>query len=200
MKIIINPSLGGNDTGSTVKNITEKDYNLEISKMIFNNLIENEINAYLIRDSDITLTNNDRIRLINNLIQEGDNVIVLTISLANGNDSGTEIIYALKDTDNLANYLSQNIENIGINVLKYYQLRDPDNTINDYYEIINDLENTESIIVSLGYIDNDNDYNYLINKQELLAQAITDSLIEYINKENIYIVKSGDTLFMGNNE
>lgn len=104
----------------------------------------------LLRDSDETLSNSERLRKVESLINEGDTVILLTNVLSGGNDSGAEIIYALKDEDKLASMISNNIESIGQNVIKYYQLRDPLNTSQDFYEIIKDAGNTESLIVSFG--------------------------------------------------
>ena len=194
-KVIINPSLGGSESGNISGSLIEKDYNLEIARRIYNELKSRGINAYLVRDSDITLSLDERINIINDIINQGDNVILLTTMLSSGNDSGSEVIYALRDTDSLAIQLKNSIEDTGINVIKYYQLRDPEETQNDYYPIIDELENTESVIVSFGYVDNSFDNSFLLNNQEKLAQAVSNAIVNYIKKENIYIVQKGDTLY-----
>ena len=194
-KVIINPSAGGNDSGSINGSLIEKNFNLEISKKIYNDLKNKGIDAYLIRDNDITLTNQERLNIINSLINTNEKPIILTNELANGNDSGAEIIYALRDSDVLARDISNEIETTGQSVLKYYQLRDPNDTSQDYYEIIRNPQNTESIIVKYGYPANNLDNNFLLNNIDKLAQAVSKAIYNYLKKENIYIVKKGDTLF-----
>lgn len=194
-KVIINPGSGGSDSGNVSSNLIEKDFNLEIAKAIYDNLKDLGIDAYLLRDSDETLSNLERLRKVESLINEGDTVILLTNVLSGGNDSGAEIIYALKDEDKLASMISNNIESIGQNVIKYYQLRDPLNTSQDFYEIIKDAGNTESLIVSFGYVDNAFDNNFVLDNIIELASAVSNAIYDYLKGENIYIVKAGDNLY-----
>lgn len=194
-KVIINPGSGGSDSGNVSSNLIEKDFNLEIAKAIYDNLKDLGIDAYLLRDSDETLSNSERLRKVESLINEGDTVILLTNVLSGGNDSGAEIIYALKDEDKLASMISNNIESIGQNVIKYYQLRDPLNTSQDFYEIIKDAGNTESLIVSFGYVDNAFDNNFVLDNTIELASAVSNAIYDYLKGENIYIVKAGDNLY-----
>ena len=194
-KVIINPGSGGSDSGNVSSNLIEKDFNLEIAKAIYDNLKDLGIDAYLLRDSDETLSNSERLRKVESLINEGDTVILLTNVLSGGNDSGAEIIYALKDEDKLASMISNNIESIGQNVIKYYQLRDPLNTSQDFYEIIKDAGNTESLIVSFGYVDNAFDNNFVLDNAIELASAVSNAIYNYLKGENIYIVKAGDNLY-----
>lgn len=194
-KVIINPGSGGSDSGNVSSNLIEKDFNLEIAKAIYDNLKDLGIDAYILRDSDETLSNSERLRKVESLINEGDTVILLTNVLSGGNDSGAEIIYALKDEDKLASMISNNIESIGQNVIKYYQLRDPLNTSQDFYEIIKDAGNTESLIVSFGYVDNVFDNNFVLDNTIELASAVSNAIYDYLKGENIYIVKAGDNLY-----
>lgn len=67
---------------------------------------------------------------------------------------------------------------------------------------------TESITVEYGFLDSTgDDVNQLKTKWEDYAEAVVRALVEYLNLTyvpveggNYYTVKSGDTLFMGNNE
>lgn len=132
------------------------------------------------------LNNNyDVIMLDNNILQEEKNKIInnsnnyFLISNKLSNTSN-EIIYPLKDNNLLAISLAEKIP-----VSKYYQLRSPVNTNLDYYEIFRNLNNNKGIIIK--YNDNSlNDNNIL-----LIYQVISN----YLNNENIYIVKSGDSLY-----
>ena len=76
--------------------------------------------------------------------------ILISTTVAEGGSSGAEIIYALKDEDDLASQISNELEISGLNVLKYYQLRNPDDTSKDFYAIIREPENTESMIINAG--------------------------------------------------
>ena len=193
--VIINPQYGGSETGKINNSFIEKNFNLDISKVIYNTLKEKGIETSLLRDSDQTISLQDRLNLINKLVKPNEENILISTTVAEGGSSGAEIIYALRNEDDLASQISNELEINGLNVLKYYQLRNPDDTSKDFYAIIREPENTESIIISLGYIDNSIDNNYLLNNVEKLGKSIANGIYNYIKKENIYVVKSGDTLF-----
>ncbi len=171
------------------------NFNLDISKVIYNTLKEKGIETSLLRDSDQTISLQDRLNLINKLVKPNEENILISTTVAEGGSSGAEIIYALRNEDDLASQISNELEINGLNVLKYYQLRNPDDTSKDFYAIIREPVNTESIIISLGYIDNSVDNNYLLNNVEKLGKSIANGIYNYIKKENIYVVKLGDTLF-----
>ena len=193
--VIINPQYGGSETGKINNSFIEKNFNLDISKVIYNTLKEKGIETSLLRDSDQTISLQDRLNMINKLVKPNEENILISTTVAEGGSSGAEIIYALKDEDDLASQISNELEISGLNVLKYYQLRNPDDTSKDFYAIIREPENTESMIISLGYIDNSIDNNFLLNNVEKLGKSIANGIYNYIKKENIYVVKSGDTLF-----
>ena len=193
--VIINPQYGGSETGKINNSFIEKNFNLDISKVIYNTLKEKGIETSLLRDSDQTISLQDRLNLINKLVKPNEENILISTTVAEGGSSGAEIIYALRNEDDLASQISNELEINGLNVLKYYQLRNPDDTSKDFYAIIREPVNTESIIISLGYIDNSVDNNYLLNNVEKLGKSIANGIYNYIKKENIYVVKLGDTLF-----
>ena len=193
--VIINPQYGGSETGKINNSFIEKNFNLDISKVIYNTLKEKGIETSLLRDTDQTISLQDRLNMINKLVKPNEENILISTTVAEGGSSGAEIIYALRNEDDLASQISNELEISGLNVLKYYQLRNPDDTSKDFYAIIREPENTESMIISLGYIDNSVDNNYLLNNVEKLGKSIANGIYNYIKKENIYVVKSGDTLF-----
>ena len=193
--VIINPQYGGSETGKINNSFIEKNFNLDISKVIYNTLKEKGIETSLLRDTDQTISLQDRLNMINKLVKPNEENILISTTVAEGGSSGAEIIYALRNEDDLASQISNELEISGLNVLKYYQLRNPDDTSKDFYAIIREPENTESMIISLGYIDNSVDNNFLLNNVEKLGKSIANGIYNYIKKENIYVVKSGDTLF-----
>ncbi len=196
-KVIINAVYGGNESGTVSENLIEKNFNLEISKKIYNNLKNLGLDVYLVRDDDKTLSNEERLEIINSYLNtDDDEVIVLSNMLSSGNDAGAEIIYALRNDDDLAREISNYIEEIGQDILKYYQLRDPNDTALDYYSIIGGVpNNVESIIVSYGYPSNSFDNRFLTNNIDTLAEAVSNAIYDYLKRVNIYIVQPGDSLY-----
>lgn len=91
----------------------------------------------------------------------------------------------------------------GQNVRKYYQRRLPSNPDLDYYYILRETPNNESIIVEYGFADSTgDDVNQLKNNWQDLTEAVVKSLAEYIGvpykpiiSADTYIVKSGDNLY-----
>ena len=193
--VIINPEYGGLESGKIKNNLIEKNFNLNISRLIYNKLKDLGIDTYLLRDSDTTIDLQERLNLINRLKKTDEENILITNALSSGNSSGAEIVYGLKNDDSLAREITNELEANGYNVLKYYQLRNPSNTSLDFYPIIREVDNVESIIVNYGHIDNPNDYNYLINDEKNLAESVARGIYNYIKKENVYTVLKNDTLY-----
>lgn len=208
-KVIVDAGHGGNDGGASGNNILEKDYTLKISKYISNRLNQLGIPNELTRNSDETLDQNARIKRIKNLTNLDKDVIIVSNHLNAGGGDGAEIIYALRNTDALSKLIAREFENSGQNVRKYYQRRLPSNPSKDYYYIMRDTPNAEAIIVEYGFLDSSaDDVDQLKNNWQKYAEAVVKAIATYANvpykavttSENDYIVKSGDTLFMGNNE
>ena len=88
---------------------------------------------------------------------------------------------------------------------KAYQRRLPENPSLDYYYIIRDTGNAESILIEYGFIDNKNDANKLENNLTDFAEGVLKAIAEYLgvpytppgqdNTTNMYTVKKGDTLY-----
>ncbi len=116
---------------------------------------------------------------------------------------GAEVIYSLRNSDRLSSIISDNMSAAGQNVRKYYQRRLPSNPDLDYYYILRETPNNESIIVEYGFADSTgDDVNQLKNNWQDLTEAVVKSLAEYIGvpykpiiSADTYIVKSGDTLW-----
>ena len=116
---------------------------------------------------------------------------------------GAEIIYSLRNSDGLSRKIANEIEKTGQNVRKYYQRRLPSNPAKDYYYILRDTPNNESIIVEYGFADsNGDDVDLLKNNWEELAEAVVKAIAEYIGVPYVpegngeyYIVQKGDTLW-----
>lgn len=200
-KVIIDPYRGGEDIGSSIHGIIEKNYNLDLSKYIANRLKELNIPVSLTRDKDDTLSIDDRVKKIQSTYGKGNDIIVISNALTTGGENA-EIIYALRNSNALAKLIQENLETAGLTVGKYYQRRLPSDTAKDYNQLIRDTANNESIIIYYGNIDNEKEATYLKNNLENIGEAIVIALANYlkvpytpINDKDYYIVKKGDSLY-----
>ena len=204
-KVIIDAGHGGSDPGSISNGITEKDYNLKISKYISNRLNELGIENKLVRDKDETLSPTDRVNRIKSLYTPGTDVLLISNHLNAGGGDGAEVIYALRNSDKLSSIISNNLLLSGQNVRKYYQRRLPSNPSKDYYFIIRDTSPDESILMEYAFLDSSgDDVNQIKYNYEGLAEAVVKSISEYLGVKYTppvesgaiyYTVKSGDTLY-----
>ena len=151
------------------------------------------------RDSDITLNPTERVNKILNTYGNNPNVIVISNHINAGGGDGAEVIYALRNTDKLANLILNSLEAAGQNVRKAYQKRLPSNTDKDYYFIHRETGKTEPIIVEYGFLDSKaDDVNQLKNNYQKYAQAVADAVAEYIGiqvNDMYYTVQKGDSLY-----
>ena len=181
MKVIIDPYRGGTDIGQQIDNQYEKNIILNISKYMSKKLNELGISTELVRNNDISLTDEERNSIINEIKEKDDIILQNRIS----DDNEFDIIYPLRKNDYLVSLIATNLESNGINVDKYYQRRLPTNTTLDYYSIIRNTNPNESIII---------EYKNINNYQEII-DIISNSISNYINKKNTYTVKKGDSLY-----
>lgn len=200
-KIIIDPFRGGDDIGSNTNGIIEKNYNLELSKYIYDRLRALGIPVTLTRDNDETLDIDNRVNKIKSIYGTGNDVVVISNALTTGGD-GAEIVYALRNSSGLSQKLANELTTAGVDVSRYYQRRLPSDTSKDYNQLIRDTANNESVIIYYGNIDNTEEANFLKNNLESIGEAIVIALTDYLNVtytpitgSNYYIVKKGDSLY-----
>ena len=201
-KVAIDAAFGGTDSGASSNNLIEKDFSLSISKYISNRLNDRGIENFLVRNSDETLSNEERVNIIKNNYGSGNNVIIISNRLNTGGLNGAEIMYPLRSNSKLASLIANNLEDMGQPVLKYYQLRDSSDTSKDDDYLIRNTANNLTIVIDYGYIDNKSDANFLKNNYEKLGEAVVKAIANYagvnytpLNMEGYYIVKNGDSLW-----
>ena len=203
--VVIDPGHGGSDPGATGNNQYEKDYTLKISKYMYDRLKELGIPVTLTRDTDITLSPTDRVNKILSAYGDNPNVIVISNHLNAGGGNGAEVIYALRNTPNLAQSILNNIGLTGQTTRKIYQRTLPSDPTKDYYFMHRNTGTTESVIVEYGFIDDTPANNqFLNNNYKELAEAVIKSILEYKNipytppttsTETSYTVQKGDSLY-----
>lgn len=155
------------------------------------------------RTSDETLDSNSRPGRIQSFYGNGEDVIVVSNHINAGGGDGAEVIYALRNDDTFSSKIAKELETAGQNVRKYYQRRLPSNPAKDYYYIMRDTPNNETVIVEYGFADSTgDDVSQIKNNWEDLAEAVTKAIVEYAggtyiapSGSNYYTVKSGDSLW-----
>lgn len=176
-----------------------------ISKYIHDRLDNLGVENVLVRDSDETLEPTDRINRIKSIYGDGKDVILVSNHINAGGGEGSEIIYALRNNDTFSRKIANELENTGRYVRRIYQRRYPTDSSKDYYYILRNTGNIESVIVEYGFLDNKNDAELLKKYWRDYAEAVVKAMCEYIGvpysyvgqpiNENYYIVKKGDTLY-----
>lgn len=193
--VIIDPYRGGNDSGYIDNNVVEKDFNLMISKYINNRLNELGIQSIMTRDNDKSLSDEERASIINSY-----NGVAISNRLTTGDENGVDIIYSLKNTNNIPNRLETAFNDRDIFVNRVYQRRDENDTSKDYDNLLKNT-NTETIIINYGYINNNDDINNVLSNYTRYAESVVKAIADYYGVnynqkfENEYIVKKGDSLW-----
>ena len=207
-KVVIDAGHGGSDPGASGNGIVEKDLTLKISNYIYNRLKDLGVDVKITRTTDETISPTERVNRVLNAFGNSSDVVVVSNHINAGGGDGAEVIYALRNNDTLSHLILKELSNEGQNTRKAYQRRLPSNPSKDYYFMQRNTGDTESITVEYGFLDSKgDDVNQLKNNWQNLAEAVVRAIIEYLNLSYIpvqegsyYIVKSGDTIFMGDNE
>ena len=181
MKVIIDPYRGGKDTGENYSNQYEKNILLEMSRYMVTAFAKKNIDTELIRNTDVSLTDDERNSIINEIKNQNDLIIQNRIS----DNNEFNIIYPLRSNDTLPSLISNSLEANDINVTKYFQRRLPTDTILDYYSVIRNTNPNETIIFEYPYEEN----------YEKTIDIIVDTIAEYLTVGKIYTVVKGDSLY-----
>ncbi len=181
--IYLDPGHGGIDSGTTYKNIYEKNINLTLCKKLEAELIKHGAIVYLTRetDKDLSLTKSNRKRsdLINRayLINKVKPNMYLSIHLNYLQDTkykGLQIFYNNKNKENkiIAESLTNNIKELTKNV------REP--KYNNSYYMYKHIS-SPGVLIEVGFLSNPDDRYRLTHKeyQDILIKNITKSIIKY---------------------
>ena len=204
IKIILDAGHGGADPGTSGNGIVEKDLALQITLYMYERLKELGIPVKITRTTDETISPAERVNRVLNAWGNDPNVILISNHLnASGNKGadGAEVIYALRNTDELPNMILQELQKEGQNIRSSYQRRLPSNPSKDYYFMQRNTDPIQSLTIEYGFLDsNKDDPIQLKNNYRRYVDAVVRALMEYLNikepiTEDIYIVKKGDTLY-----
>ena len=186
---------------SSNKRLDDEDYTLLISKYISERLGTLGIDNFLVRSNSNDLTDEERVNIIKNKYGNGNNIIVISNRLDRGSISSPEIVYALRNNSRLSSSLANNLSNIGLEISKYYQLRNPSNTALDADYLINNTKNNQTLLIYLGNENSNDDISFIKNNYEKIGEAIVKSIANYAGvsyypvDDNYYVVQKGDSLW-----
>lgn len=173
---------------------------------MYKRLNELGIPAVITRDTDRTLTRQERINTAVNSFGRNSDVILVSNHINAGNGEGAEIVYALRNSPTLAQMALDNIGAAGQKIRKIYQRRLPENPSQDYYYIIRDTNPLQSMLVEYGFIDNTNDSYKLRNNLNNYVEGVVKAIADYLSvpysmpgdvpvSDQVYTVRRGDTLY-----
>ena len=181
--IYLDPGHGGRDSGTTYKNIYEKDINLTMSKKIEQYLVAKGATVYLTRETDIDLStttqNKKRSDLSNRakLINESNSDMYISIHLnyiSNSKWQGLQIFYNSKneENENIANDITSYLKETSSNIRESKK----ENIYYMYKQIT-----VPGVLIELGFLSNPNDRYRLTREeyQDKLAKNIADSIEKY---------------------
>lgn len=199
MFVILDSGHGGADPGGgSNKYWKEKDLALKISQYQQNRLNSLGIKSVLTRSKDIYLSPTERVNIVNNYAKNEDSILISN-HINNGGGKGAEVIYSIKDTPVLGNYIAEEIKKTGQNIRNVYTRT---NSLGkDYYFILRDTPYSVNNIVEYGFADNETDQNILLYNWPVLAESVVRAIATYYNTPYfppnfaVYIVRSGDSLY-----
>lgn len=188
--VVIDPGHGGDDPGKVgVSGILEKDINLQIALKLKNILEKEGYKAVLTRETDMHLSENEKIRktadlnrrleIINVEYENNNNTIMISIhqnSFTNESVHGAQCFYYAdsEKSKKLAEDIQQ-ILNEKVNTHKEKKTK----SNNDYYMLIN--SKCPGIIIECGFLSNYEEEVKLMSEvyQEELAEMIKEGIEKY---------------------
>ena len=210
LQVVIDAGHGGSDSGAVSSSgVREKDLTLMISQYMYEEFQKRGVPVTLIRNTDETISPTERVQRVLAAYGDNPNVVIISNHInAAGSDiqgaEGAEVIYALRDNDNLASNILTALGNAGQKMRKVYQRRYPSDTSKDYYFMHrNTGSQTHPVIVEYGFIDNPEDLAKIQANYKEYVDAVVNAVIATANGEtissemsgNTYTVKSGDSLW-----
>ena len=201
--LVIDPGHGGTDPGAIAGGILEKDMNLDISMYQKDRFNELNVPVFLTRESDISLSPTERVNRVRNAFGNGRGVVCISNHNNAGGGEGAEVIYALRNTNLYPNMLLNEIKLAGQVIRRAFQRPSETNPNQDFFFILRDTANIQTVIVEYAFLDNPRDVSRLRDNWRLYAEAVVKATCEYIGypytppyaSEFVYTVTPGDTLF-----
>ena len=174
--VIVDAGHGGDDSGTQVGEIKEKELTFSIAKKLQELADGKDIKIVLTRRTDDNMSLNERTELTNDF--RGDVLVSLHVDAdAKSSKSGIDCyVSESNSTSNLSKTFGailinnfKTLDGIGVNEMKTAK-----------FHLLNNIE-IPSVLIELGYLTSVSDFNYLTNKnnQDILAEKIFKSVQEF---------------------
>lgn len=186
--IYLDPGHGGIDSGTTYKNIYEKDINLVLCKKLYQELTNRGAKVYLTRETDKDLSVSKKHRKRSDLISRAylinktkpDMYISIHLNyISNTKWKGLQVFYTNKNKENkeIANKIT------GYMREKTSNVKDPKEN-NTYYMYKNIT--TPGVLIEVGFLSNPDDRYRLTHEeyQDKLISNLTYSIVKYFKEKD----------------
>lgn len=173
-KVVIDAGHGGSDYGAIRNNINEKDITLDVSKQVRDMLVKKGYQVQMTRDTDKTVSLQDRVTISENFCPEI--FVSIHVNSSTGTEaSGIETHYYHQDSIFLAQTVHAalaskiNSKNRGLFKSKFY--------------VINHTT-TPAILVEIGFISNEAERAQLVSpaRKQATAKAIVEGVENYFKQ------------------
>lgn len=174
MKIIIDCGHGGKDSGAIGIDIIEKDYVLEIGRLLKNELSQYNCDVLMTRTDDTFLSLDDRTTLSN----KNNCDLFISIhcnSFINDNANGFESF------SYNGNEIQKKIHN---DIIKNIKIKDRGIKVNSAFYVLRKTK-CKAVLLELGFITNKEDSKLLNDNKYLFAHTISKSIAEHYNLQTI---------------
>lgn len=173
IKVFIDAGHGGKDPGATGNRLQEKDIALSVTKKVGTILEQYNIETHYSRTSDVYLTLSERTNKANSL--KADVVISIHVNSAtNTSARGIETFHypRSKEGKKMAEYVQNSLvkskiftNDRGVKTANFHVIRET---------------SMPAILIELGFISNSQDAQILRAKQNDMANAIAEGLLDYL--------------------
>lgn len=173
--VVIDPGHGGSDYGAIRAGINEKDINLDISKRVQSILMNKGVVVYMTRNSDETVSLQDRTIFCANS-SPGLFVSIHVNSSVKPEITGLETHYYHENSIELA-------QTVHADIVSYVKSKDRGLFKSKFY-VINHTE-VPAILCEIGFMSNDAERAELVSEErkDQTAQAIANGILKYLNKK-----------------
>lgn len=179
--VVLDPGHGGGDVGTSKSGVYEKDLNLQIiytmAKKYFNST-SSDIKAYWTRTTDVKPSLQDRAAFAASV--EADVFISLHMNSASSSASGTEVLYASNNKNEMSDMNSKAMANIFQNYLVSELDTDGRKIVDRTGLYVLKYNTVPAILIELGFLSNKNDFALLTDEdfQDLAAKTIYDATVK----------------------
>jgi len=177
-KVVLDAGHGGIDSGAIGGELYEKEINLKVTLMVKEKLEKKDVQVYLTRKKDETVSLEDRVNYSNE-INPDIFVSIHANSTVKEDSYGLETHYFKDDSLKLAKTIHEDFASN--KNLKKWETIDRGVFKSRFY-VINHTE-APSILIEIGFISNKDEREKLLtrNRQEDIAESIAKGILEYLN-------------------